>query len=290
MFRGFRKEFILVKRRKKAQSGKGRKPVRGKPKPENDGKITARWRKAPASKVEKKPANNALKTRKSRFWRMLRWSIVVLIVVALIPLALGLVYRSPSVHPVSTLMMYNKILGRKMQRQWVPFDKISPVLVHSVMMSEDGQYCAHNGVDWKAVNKIIGDAKEGEKTRGASTITMQSVKNLFLWNSRSYLRKALEVPLALYMDAIWSKRRQMEIYLNIVEWGPGIYGIEAAARHHFGRSAAKLNRRQAAFLAVTLPNPRVRNPKKPSRRMKVLAGINRIRARQAGAYIQCLKK
>ncbi len=155
-------------------------------------------------------------------------------------------------------------------------------------MSEDGQYCQHNGVDWQALNTVIDDAIDGEKTRGASTITMQTVKNLFLWNSRSFIRKGLEIPLALYVDAIWSKRRQMEIYLNIAEWGPGIYGIEAAAQYHFKRPASRLNRAQSALLAVTLPNPELRNPQKPSRRMKVLARINRARAQVSGAYVRCL--
>ncbi len=207
-----------------------------------------------------------------------------------IPLVLAIIYRLPSTQPVSTLMLGGWIKNQKVQRDWVPISKINPVLIHSVMMSEDGRYCAHNGVDWGAINTIIDDAMEGEKTRGASTITMQTVKNLFLWNSRSYIRKALEVPLALYVNAIWSKRRQMEIYLNIAEWGPGIYGIEAAARHYFRRSAAKLSRKQASLLAVTLPNPRLRHPKKPSRRMRVLARINRARSRQAGAYIKCLNR
>ncbi len=187
-------------------------------------------------------------------------------------------------------MLYDQFAGRNVRRIWVPVERIAPVLVNSVMMSEDGRYCRHNGVDWNAVNLVIDDAIEGEPTRGASTITMQVAKNLFLWNSRSYVRKALEVPLALYIDLIWSKRRQMEIYLNIAEWAPGVYGIGAAAKHHFGRPAAKLSRRQAALLAVTLPNPRLRNPKKPSRRMRTLARINQTRARQAGAYVQCLRQ
>jgi monofunctional biosynthetic peptidoglycan transglycosylase len=286
---------ILAKRSKKPPSGKSRKTVGGKSKPrtpkhKDDGQITARWKKSAPAKPEKKQKKSAPKAKKSWRWRLLRWGIAATVIIALIPLTLGAIYRAPSVHPWSTLMIFGKLTGQKMQRQWVPFDKIAPVLVHSVMMSEDGQYCAHNGVDWNAINKIIDDAMEGEKTRGASTITMQSVKNLFLWKNRSYVRKALEIPLALYIDAIWSKRRQMEIYLNIAEWAPGIYGIEAAAKHHFDRSAAKLNRRQAALLAVTLPNPRLRNPKKPSRRMNMLARINRARARQAGAYIRCLKE
>ena len=102
---------------------------------------------------------------------------------------------------------------------------------------------------------------------------MQTVKNLYLWSSRSYLRKFLEVPLALYIDLIWSKRRTMEIYLNIAQWGPGIYGIEAAAQHHFKRSAKRLSRAQASLLAVTLPNPILRNPRKPNRGMRRLAKL-----------------
>jgi monofunctional biosynthetic peptidoglycan transglycosylase len=118
---------------------------------------------------------------------------------------------------------------------------------------------------------------------------MQTAKNLFLWTSRSFIRKGLEVPLAVLTDLILSKRRLMEIYLNIAEWGPGIYGIEAAAQYHFKVSAAKLSARQAAYLAVTLPNPIVRNPVKPTRDMRMLAGLNERRARGAGAYIGCVE-
>lgn len=118
---------------------------------------------------------------------------------------------------------------------------------------------------------------------------MQMVKNLFLWNGRSYLRKGLEFPLALIADAVLSKKRIMEIYLNIAEWGPGIYGIEAAARHYFKRSAAKLTARQAALLAVTLPNPALRNPAKPTRNMQRIARIVAGRAMRSGPYVTCVK-
>jgi len=117
---------------------------------------------------------------------------------------------------------------------------------------------------------------------------MQTVKNLFLWPGRSYLRKALELPLALWLDAVHSKRRIMEIYLNIAEWGPGIYGAEAAARHYFGRSAAALTARQAALLAVTLPNPHARNPAKPGSSLNRLANIIQRRAAGAGGHLECL--
>lgn len=135
---------------------------------------------------------------------------------------------------------------------------------------------------------VVDDALDGEATRGASTIPMQTSKNLFLWNGRSFIRKAMELPLALVADFVWSKQRMMELYLNVAEWGPGIYGAEAAAQHHFGVSAAKLSRRQAALLAVSLPNPIVRNAGKPGRGLRRLASVVERRAGASGEYIKCL--
>ena len=292
----FKKEFELVKRKGKSSSNKGAKQTRSAKKPGKSVKTAKAVKKPVRAKKkyvtnEKSDAANS-NTIKPKSWRrrLFRYALVLIFALALFPTLLGLLYSSHAVHPVSTLMAYNWIKGNKVDRRWVSFDKISPQLVQAVIVSEDGRYCAHKGVDWEAINTIINDAMDGEKPRGASTITMQTVKNLFLWNSRSYIRKGLEVPLALYVDAIWSKRRQLEIYLNIAEWGPGIYGIDAAARHYFSRKAARLSRAQAALLAITLPNPILRNPKKPSRRMKILARINRARARKSGAYVRCLKQ
>ncbi len=180
-------------------------------------------------------------------------------------------------------------MGAGARRKWVSFDEMAPVIYQSVMMSEDGQFCSHNGIDWQALNQVIDDAFEGEKTRGASTITMQLVKNLFLWPNRSFIRKGLEVPYALMADAILSKRRIMEIYLNIVELDEGVFGVEAASQHYFNRSAAKMGPKFASLLAVTLPNPKARNPSKPSRKLRTLAGTIQKRARASGAYIKCLK-
>ncbi len=208
--------------------------------------------------------------------------------IVLAPLVLMICYIPPIVHPVSTVMLRDLVLLRGFQRQWVDFDDISPALVQSVLMSEDGKYCFHNGVDWGAVNLVIDEALDGERPRGASTIPMQTVKNLFLWSNRSYVRKVLEIPLAMAADTIWSKRRLMEIYLNVAEWAPGIYGIEAAAQYYYNIPAARLTRRQSAYLAVTLPNPYLRHPRKPSRGMVRLAGLVERRALQSGAYIKCL--
>jgi membrane peptidoglycan carboxypeptidase len=159
---------------------------------------------------------------------LLLWCLALILLVLLLPYLLVPLYKLPEIRPVSTLMLAETLSGRAYERQWVGFDDIAPVLVQSVMMSEDGQYCAHSGVDWEALNLVIDDALEGEVTRGASTIPMQTAKNLFLPSTRSVLRKALEIPIAMWMDVVWSKRRLMEIYLNIAEWAPGIYGIEAA--------------------------------------------------------------
>jgi monofunctional biosynthetic peptidoglycan transglycosylase len=221
--------------------------------------------------------------------KSLRWArrVFVLIVAALA--LLPWIYRVPGVRPVSTLMIGQKLTGTDVQRIWTPIGEMAPALVQSVMMSEDGQYCSHSGVDWGELSGVIDDAMEGERTRGASTIAMQTAKNLYLWSGRSFIRKAAEVPLAVYNDFALSKKRQMEIYLNIAEWGPGIFGAEAAARYHFGKYASELTAREAALLAVTLPNPHLRNPAKPSRGLLRLARVVEARARQSGAYIGCVQ-
>lgn len=236
------------------------------------------------SAVAEKSGKSAGKPgRLARIWRLL-WRVALIVV--LLPVVLIPVYRL--VPPVSTLMVYSALTGQGMDRTWVPLDEIAPALVASVLMAEDGQFCAHGGVDWDELAKVIED--EDERPRGASTIAMQTVKNLFLWQSRSYVRKAIEIPLALYADFVWGKARTMEIYLNVVEWGPGVFGAEAAARFYFGRSAAELNDGEAALLAATLPNPGVRNPADPGPRLASMARRIEGRAAQAGAYLSCLAR
>jgi monofunctional biosynthetic peptidoglycan transglycosylase len=213
---------------------------------------------------------------------------LVLLVLLALPYLLIPVYALPFTRPVSTLMLSELVLLRGYDRNWVDLDEISPNLVRAVMMSEDGQFCFHGGVDWVQMRGVVQDALDGESTRGASTIPMQTVKNLFLWNGRFFVRKVLELPLAMTADFVWSKRRMMEIYLNVAEWGPGIYGAEAAAQHHFKTSAAKLSSSQAALLAVALPNPLTRVASKPGRGMRRLAGVVERRARGSGDYIKCI--
>jgi monofunctional biosynthetic peptidoglycan transglycosylase len=220
-------------------------------------------------------------SRRSPFWR--RAAKIVLVLVAL-PFVLTPVYWI--IPPISTLMLWSAITFQGMDRDWVSYDAIAPALVHSVIMSEDGRFCSHHGVDWQELNAVLDS--EGGPSRGASTIPMQMMKNLFLWSSRSYVRKGLEIPLAYYADFVLSKRRIITIYLNIAEWGPGIFGAEAASQHYFQRPAAQLTGRQAALLAAALPNPVLRNPGKPSRFMQRRAQTIQRLAAGAGDYVGCL--
>jgi len=191
--------------------------------------------------------------------------------------------------PTSTEMLRYKLSGGVVRHEWVDIEKISPHLVRAVIMSEDGQYCRHNGIDWRQVEKAWQEALEGaKKPRGASTITMQTAKNLFLWADRSYIRKALELPLAYMMNTMWSKRRQMEIYLNIVEWAPGVYGAKAAARHHFKRKPHQITSLQAARLAAALPNPIVRRAGRPGPYTRKIAAIIKKRMVNSSPWVKCV--
>ena len=216
--------------------------------------------------------------------RLLRLALLLPLVIFAAVLALGLVYIV--VPPVSTLMLGRWVTLRSAERTYIPLSEISPHLTAAVVASEDAKFCSHGGVDWGALREVVEDADDGGPSRGASTIPMQTAKNLFLWTSRSYVRKALELPIALYLDLIWSKRRVLEVYLNIAEWGDGVFGAEAAARRHFGKSARDLNRREAALLATSLPNPIARIASRPGTRQRALAGI--IQGRMGDVELGCL--
>ena len=192
--------------------------------------------------------------------------------------------------PVSALMLLRAAGGAGTDYRWVPMAEISPHLARAVITSEDARFCSHHGVDWDVLMGIVNKAVDAETvpSRGGSTIDMQTVKNLFLWPQRSYVRKALEIPLATWIDLVWPKRRIIEVYLNIAEWGPGIYGAEAAARHYFHKPAAKLSRYEAALMAAVLPNPLQRSAGKPD--AQVRRSARRIERRVAGTigYLDCL--
>lgn len=188
--------------------------------------------------------------------------------------------------PISTLMVGQLLTGHVYERDYVPLSAVAPVLLASVITSEDAQFCRNKGVEWGALREVM-DNPEGP-TRGASTITMQTAKNLFLWPGRSVVRKAIEIPMALVLGAVWPKRRTLEVYLNIAEWGDGIFGVEAAARAYFHKHARNLDAREAALLATALPNPILRNPAAPTPIQRRLAARLMARTRAAQAPLSCL--
>jgi len=208
---------------------------------------------------------------------MVRIFLLILLVVLLLPYLLTPLYRTG--HPVSTLMAWRWLRGVQVMRPWTDFHAISPALPRSVVGSEDARFCSHRGVDWGALREVIDDAEDGEVARGGSTITQQVAKNLFLWPGRSVVRKALELPLALWIDFVLPKQRVLEIYLNIAELGPsGQFGAEAGSIYAFGHSAAALSPREAALLAAILPNPVKRSARNPGPGVRRLAGTYMVRA------------
>ena len=166
--------------------------------------------------------------------------------------------------PVTPLMLIRLAGGADIDKDWVPISRISPNLIRAAMAGEDAKFCQHRGFDWEAIDNAWRQYQRGHFILGASTISMQTAKNLFLWPGRSWWRKGFEVYLTALLELTWSKRRIMETYLNIVEWGPGVYGAEAAARYHFHKSAMDLTAEEAARLAAVLPNPRRWSASRPT--------------------------
>jgi len=154
--------------------------------------------------------------------------------------------------------------GQEIRQEWVSLDDISPWMPLAVVASEDQRFPQHHGVDFGAIRKALSEYQAGQGLRGASTITQQTAKNLFLWNGRSFIRKALEAGLALGIDGLWPKRRIIEVYLNIAEFGDGVYGVEAASQLYFGIPASQLSQTRSAQLAAVLPNPKALSAANPS--------------------------
>jgi monofunctional glycosyltransferase len=219
--------------------------------------------------------------RNSLDLRVARNLLLILLAILLLPYLLAPLYRAG--HPVSTLMAWRWLTGAPVSRQWIDFAAISPALPRSVVGAEDARFCSHHGIDWGALHEAIDDAEEGEVARGGSTITQQVAKNLFLWPGRSVIRKALEFPLALWIDLVLPKQRILEIYLNIAELGPaGQFGAQAGATYAFGHPASNLSPREAALLAAILPNPHRRSARNPGPGVRRLAGTYMARAQSQG--------
>ncbi|WP_333611360.1 monofunctional biosynthetic peptidoglycan transglycosylase [Brevundimonas bullata] len=186
--------------------------------------------------------------------------LTLLLILALIPIGGVVLHRF--VPPLFTILMVQQAAaGHGMDYRWRSLDHISPRLVEAVIAAEDARFCQHHGFDVEAIQKAMeanerAEQRGSDKRRGASTISQQTAKNVFLWPSRDWVRKGLEVGYTGLIEGIWGKRRIMEMYLNVAEWAPGVYGAEAASRHWFNKSAENLTAREAARLAAILPSPR----------------------------------
>jgi monofunctional biosynthetic peptidoglycan transglycosylase len=192
---------------------------------------------------------------KSPIGRLLRGLLLFVLVVGVIgPVVTVAIYRFVP-PPMTWLMVQRMVEGRGFDRDWVPIDRMSPTLVRAVIAGEDANFCEHHGFDFNAIKKALAHNEKGGRVRGGSTISQQTAKNVFLWPQRNWVRKGLETYFTVLIEAGWGKRRIMEVYLNSIEWGPGLYGAEAAAQRNFRTSAAKLSPAQAARLAAIVPKP-----------------------------------
>ena len=210
------------------------------------------------------------------FWGLVRAVIAAgLIVFVIGPIVAVAVYRFVP-PPVTILMIQRVFEGKGLERDWVPMRQISPNLVRAVIAAEDARFCEHKGFDVEAIQKAMAANQAGKRLRGGSTISQQTAKNVFLWPQRDWVRKGLEAWFTVLIEIGWGKPRIMEVYLNTIEWGPGVYGAEAAARKNFGVPASKLTVTQSARLAAIVPKPLSWKAAKPGPYMKRRAGaINR---------------
>ena len=218
-------------------------------------------------------------------WR--RFLLRIFLGLLLLPYLLVPVYAL--VPPISSHMIGVGLSGQGMERDWVSLPHISRHLVRAVLASEDSRFCDHYGIDFQAIDAALEKAERtGRAPHGASTISAQTAKNLFLWNGRAWIRKVLEAPLTLWLDAVLSKRRILEIYLNIAEWGSGLFGAEAAAQHYFHKPAAALSAHEAALLASALPAPLRLNAARPGSYLQRHAAIIQGRMGRAPQIATCI--
>jgi monofunctional glycosyltransferase len=215
--------------------------------------------------------------------------IVVVLIVLLLPYLIVPLYRF--VDPVSVPMLWRHLTGRRVERIFVSIGDMAPSLPLTVIISEDGSFCHNRGIDLGAMREALQQADDNlHEARGGSTITQQTAKNLFLWQGRSVIRKALEIPLALWINLVLPKRRVLEIYLNIAQWGPnGEFGAEAASRWAFAKSARDLNPRESAELAAILPSPGHRSARTPSVQVRRLASLYERRAAEHPGLDACIR-
>ena len=225
---------------------------------------------------------------RGRAWRLLRVVATAVLVLLLLPYLVAPLYRF--VEPVSTVMIWRWLTGARVERRVAPIGQMA-MLPRTVIVAEDASFCTHRGIDWRGIYRAFEQADDLSGMRGASTITQQVAKNLFLWQGRSYVRKALELPLALWIDLVLPKRRVLEIYLNVAEWGPnGEFGAEAAARHAFGKPVRQITAQEVALLAAMLPNPALRSARAPGPAVSRIARLHEARAMRAPGLFACLRR
>ena len=244
------------------------------------------WR--PASPASKSRAPVARRRPAKRRGRLRRGLLGGLLIALLAPPALLLIYRFVP-PPITPLMMIRLAEGEGLRKQWVPLEDVAPALPRAVVAAEDNRFCQHFGFDWQELEGQLDALLAGERARGASTITMQTAKNLFLWPGRDLERKALEAWLTPQIELLLPKRRIIEIFLNVAELGPGLYGAEAAAQAYFGKSASDLGAREAALLAAILPSPRDWSPVRPTEFVQDRARMIRTRVDQLGPMLDCVR-
>ena len=187
--------------------------------------------------------------------RLIRWAMLFVLVFGIVgPIAVVALYRVVP-PPITWLMVERMVQGKGFDRRWVPLDRISPQLVRAVIASEDSGFCRHHGFDIEAIERALHHNAVSETLRGGSTISQQTAKNIFLWPGRNWVRKGLEAWFTVLIETFWGKPRIMEVYLNSIEWGPGVYGAEAAAQRNFHVHARNLTPAQANRLAAIIPKP-----------------------------------
>jgi monofunctional biosynthetic peptidoglycan transglycosylase len=241
--------------------------------------MAGRTRKTPAKPAAKSTAKGKAPVRQIRPGRLLaRWSLRLGLAMAALMLAAVLLFSVVNPPTTHTIWSERQRLGA-VTHDWTPLEAVAPVMARSAVAAEDANFCTHWGFDMDAIRAAIAEGAE----RGGSTISQQVVKNVYLWQARSYLRKALEAMLTPAVEMLWSKRRILEVYLNVAEFDEGVFGIGPAARHHYGIPASELSARQAALLAAVLPDPKGRSATRPSgqvdRRARAIAdGAATIRA------------
>lgn len=203
--------------------------------------------------------------RRPTMSRILKFASCTLLALFSMTVLWVLVYRFAPI-PGTPLMLIRKISdGTPINKTWTPLEEISPDMIVAVVAAEDAHFIEHNGFDWEQIGKAYDESQNGKRLRGASTISQQTAKNVFLWPGRSWLRKGLETYFTALIELLWSKERIMEVYLNCIETGEGLYGVAAVAEANFKKTPDKLTKKECALIAATLPNPRKYSSKKPSK-------------------------